>query len=291
MATAAGRSAGNQRLSLVLVGTPIGNLGDLSSRAIEVLRDADVIACEDTRHTRKLLTHAGITGKRLLAVHEHNETEAAAGLIALVQQGQTVALVTDAGMPGISDPGQRVVAAAVESGVEVDVVPGPSAALAALVLSGLPTDRFTFEGFLPRKGADRRARLAAIAASDATTVLYESPRRVAATLAELPPDRAVAVVRELTKLHQEVWRGSAGDAAAALAEPRGEYVIVVAPAPASTPTDITDDDILAALAEAGDDRKAAIAAVAKELGVPKRRVYALAQTTRSARSEAISSDE
>src|SRR5207302_1605670 len=178
--------------------------------------------------------HAGITGKRLVAVHEHNETEAAAGLIALIQQGQRVALVTDAGMPGISDPGQRVVAAAVEAGVEVDVVPGPSAALAALVISGLPTERFTFEGFLPRKGADRRARIAAIAASDATTVLYESPRRVLATLAELPSDRTVAVVRELTKLHQEVWRGTAGDAAGAIGEPRGEYVIVVAPVPAST---------------------------------------------------------
>jgi 16S rRNA (cytidine1402-2'-O)-methyltransferase len=279
---------------ILIVGTPIGNLGDLSPRAAEALRNADVIGCEDTRHTRKLLTHAGITGKKLVAVHEHNEAEAAARLVDMAREGQTVALVSDAGMPGVSDPGQRVVAAAVDAGVRVEVVPGPSAALAALVVSGLSTDRFSFEGFLPRKGGLRRQRLAVLAASEVTTVIFESPHRIKTTLADLPPDRPVAVARELTKIHEDVWRGLAGEAADAIGEPRGEYVIVVGPAPSAPAAEVTDDDIvgaLAALADAGEDRKAAIAAVAKTLAVPKRRVYELAQTTRSARKDATSSGE
>jgi 16S rRNA (cytidine1402-2'-O)-methyltransferase len=269
---------------LVLVGTPIGNLGDLSPRAVMALADADVVACEDTRMTRKLLTHAGIRARRLVAVHEHNEVAAAAGLVAAMQAGATVALVSDAGMPGISDPGSQLVAAAAAAGVVVDVVPGPSAVLAALVISGLPTDRFCFEGFLPRKGGERAARLAAIAAEPRTVVLYESPRRVAATIGNLitacGPDRPVAIGRELTKLHQELWRGTLADAAAwsASVEPRGEYVVVLGGA---LPDDreVDDADIEGALVQwlARDgDRKAAVAGVAHSLGVPKRRVYDIA---------------
>lgn len=269
--------------TLVVVGTPIGNLGDLPPRATQALADADLIACEDTRRTRALLTAAGIAAPRLLAVHEHNEAEQAARIVELVGSGKRVALVTDAGMPAVSDPGERVVAAVVAAGLPVEVVPGPSAALAALVVSGLPTARFAFEGFLPRKGADRRARLAAVADEPRTVVLYEAPHRLAATLADLVEacggDRRVAIARELTKLHEEVWRGTLADAVAHVAdvEPRGEHVLVLEGAPPPEPA--TADDVTAALRrrlDAGDDKKRAVAAVAAELGVPKRRVYAAA---------------
>jgi 16S rRNA (cytidine1402-2'-O)-methyltransferase len=267
---------------LVLVGTPIGNLGDLSPRAVEVLTHADVICCEDTRHTRKLLTHAGITPRRLLAVHDHNEHAAAPLIVAMAAQGSTVAVVSDAGLPGISDPGQRLVLAAVEAGLRVEVVPGPSAALAALVVSGLATDRFCFEGFLPRRGGERAARMAVIAAEPRTCVVFEAPHRVRQTAADLMAacggDRQVAVARELTKLHEEVWRGTLAGAVAHLAqrEPRGEYVLVVGAAPVSGAATAGPAEIEARLAErlaAGEDRKSAVAAVAIDLGVPKRAVY------------------
>jgi 16S rRNA (cytidine1402-2'-O)-methyltransferase len=279
---------------LVVVGTPIGNLGDLTPRAVEALAAADVIACEDTRVTRKLLTHAGITGKRLMAAHEHNEAAMAVRIAQLAADGATVALVSDAGLPGVSDPGERVVRAAADAGVTVEVVPGPSAALAALVVSGLPTDRFCFEGFLPRKGGERGARLASIAAEDRTVVLFESPRRVRATIAELASacgsDRLVAVARELTKLHEEVWRGSLGQATAWLngVEPRGEYVLVVGGKPAAEHAVPSEAEVEAALAgrlAAGEDSKAAVAEVASALGVPKREVYDVAvRLRRSAES-------
>jgi len=265
--------------SLVVVATPIGNLGDLSPRAAEALAAADVIACEDTRRSRKLLTAAGIAGKRLVAVHEHNEAEQAAQLVELIRGGSRVALVTDAGTPAVSDPGERVVAAAAAAGLPVEVVPGPSALLAALVVSGLPTERFVFEGFLPRKGGERTARLATVAAEPRTVVLYEAPHRVAATLRDLAGacggDRRVAVARELTKLHEEVWRGTLDKAVDGIGEPRGEYVLVVAGAPPRP--EATADDVTAALRrhlDAGTDKKTAVAAVASELDVPKRRVYA-----------------
>jgi 16S rRNA (cytidine1402-2'-O)-methyltransferase len=266
---------------LVLVGTPIGNLGDLSPRAAEALAGADVICCEDTRRTRKLLTHAGISARRLLAVHEHNEAAAAPSVVAMAQQGATVAVVTDAGLPGISDPGERLVRAAVEAGVRVEVVPGPSAAVAALVISGLPAERFCFEGFLPRKGGERTARLAAIAAESRTVVLFEAPHRVRQTVIDLASacggGRPVAVARELTKLHEEVWRGTLAESVDRLSErdPRGEYVLVVGGATASAP-EAGMPEIEARLTErlaAGEDRKAAVAAVAAELGVAKRQVY------------------
>ena len=266
---------------LVLVATPIGNLGDLSPRAVDALKDADVIACEDTRHTRKLLSASGISG-RLISVHEHNERAQTPYVLELVAAGQTVALVSDAGTPAISDPGARLVAAAVEAGARVTIVPGPSAVISALAVSGLPTDRFVFEGFLPRKGGDRSRRLEAIAAEDRTVVVYESPNRVGATLIDLAaacgPDRRVAVVRELTKLYEEIWRGRLGEAADHLgpAEARGEHVLVIEGAP---PAAADDDAVAAALRDelgAGASKKDAAAAVASALGVSKRHAYQLA---------------
>ena len=265
---------------LVLVGTPIGNLGDLSPRATSVLAGADVIACEDTRVTRKLLSHAGITPRRLISVHAHNEAATAGQVVDLVAGGATVAMVTDAGLPGISDPGERLVKAVTSAGLKVDVVPGPSAALAALVVSGLPTDRFCFEGFLPRKGEERAARLAAIAVEPRTVVLFESPRRVRQTVDDLGSvcgaSRPLVIGREMTKLHEEVWRGTMQGAVSWLSsvEPKGEYVLVVGGAPATATVD--DHAIESKLSDrlvAGDDPKTAVALVAGALGVPRRRVY------------------
>jgi 16S rRNA (cytidine1402-2'-O)-methyltransferase len=270
---------------LVLVGTPIGNLGDLAPRAVEALTAADVIACEDTRNLRKLLSASGVSthGKRLVVMADHNEPAAVRHVLDLLDKGQRVALVTDAGMPGVSDPGERVVAAAVNAGITIEVVPGPSAALAGLVLSGLPTQRFVFEGFLPRKGSGRTERLAAVKAEPRTVVLYEAPHRLRQTLADLcqacGPQRRVALARELTKLHEEVWRGTLESAVAhadAL-EPRGEYVVVLDGAPAPPPA--THDDIARALAHylaTGATKRDAIAAVSGDLNVPKRVVYAVA---------------
>jgi 16S rRNA (cytidine1402-2'-O)-methyltransferase len=277
---------------LVLVGTPIGNLGDLSPRAAAVLAAADVVCCEDTRHTRKLLTHAGITARRLVALHEHNETAAAPGLVAMAAGGAMVAVVSDAGLPGISDPGERLVRAAAAAGVRVEVVPGPSAVLAALVVSGLAADRFCFEGFLPRKGRERGVRLASIASEPRTIVLFEAPHRVRQTIAQLADvcggDRPVAMARELTKVHEEVWRGTLAGAVSYLAdrEPRGEYVLVVGGVPVTasgTAGPVEIETRLAARLAAGEDRKTAVAAVAVDLGVPKRAVYDVSVRLRSCR--------
>ena len=268
---------------LLVVGTPIGNLGDLTPRAVEALQSADVVACEDTRRTRALLSAAMITGKRLVAVHEHNEAARAGEIVRMLDEGRRVALVTDAGMPGISDPGQRVVAAVAGAGHRMEVVPGPAALVAALVVSGMATDRFVFEGFLPRKGTDRRRRIDGLVREHRTAVLYEAPHRVAVTVVDLlaacGADRPVALARELTKVHEEVWRGTLGAASDHLSTkvPRGEYVIVLGGAPEAAPA--SDADIEAALAgrlAAGDDRRGAVAAVASELDVAKRRVYELA---------------
>ncbi|MGH9079099.1 MAG: 16S rRNA (cytidine(1402)-2'-O)-methyltransferase, partial [Acidimicrobiales bacterium] len=197
--------------AIVLVGTPIGNLGDLSPRAVAVLGDADVIYCEDTRHSRKLLTHAGITGATLRSLHRHNEAQRVDEVVDAAMAGSTVAVVSDAGMPGIADPPSRLVAAAATAGVAVTVVPGPSAVVSALVASGMATDRFCFEGFLPRAGRQRRARLEELAAETRTPVVFEAPGRLAATLLDVAAvcgmERQVAVARELTKVHEEVWRG------------------------------------------------------------------------------------
>ncbi len=267
--------------TLVLVATPIGNLGDLSPRSSRALADADVIACEDTRRTRQLLSHEGIAaGGRLVTVNDHTEAAQVHALLARLDAGERVALVTDAGMPAVSDPGERLVAAAAAAGHRVEVVPGPSAALAALVVSGLPTGRFCFEGFLPRKGRARAGRLAELAIERRTTVLFEAPHRVRQTIADLgevvDPLRRVVIARELTKAFEEVWRGTLADAGIHLAatEPRGEYVVVLdgaGEAPPATAGDV--DDALRVRLDAGIDKKAAIAEVAAELDVPKRQVY------------------
>jgi 16S rRNA (cytidine1402-2'-O)-methyltransferase len=276
--------------TLVLVGTPIGNLGDLAPRAAEALASADVVCCEDTRRTGKLLSLAGIERRPFVVVNEHTEAREVPRIVARLARGERVVLVSDAGMPGVSDPGERLVAAAVAAGHPVEVVPGPSAALAALVVSGLPAGRFVFEGFLPRKGAGRAERLAAVAAERRTAVLYEAPHRVARTLSDLVgacgPDRRVAVARELTKLHEEVWRGSLADAAAWAAErePPGEIVLVVEGAPDDEPPD--DDavrDAVRAELAAGATARDAARAVADRLSVPRRRAYDIATAAASDR--------
>jgi len=268
--------------SLVLVATPIGNLGDLAPRAVEVLRDVDVIAAEDTRRTRALLTHAGVpAGRRLRAVHGHNERARTKAIVDEVQRGLRVAYVTDAGMPGISDPGARLVRACIDAGLPVEVVPGPSAALAALVLSGLPTARFAFEGFLPRKGRERQERLAAIAADTRTTVVFEAPHRVQETVDDLASAcgdaRQVAIARELTKLHEEVWRGSLADAREHVqaVSPRGEHVIVVAPHDGKVEAP-TEEDLAhgaRALIDEGVATRAAADFLASQFSVSRRRAY------------------
>src|SRR5690606_1267921 len=236
LAPAAGRPTRGQGVrpgALVLVATPIGNLRDLSPRAADELAGADVVCCEDTRRTGKLLSLAGIERRPLVVVNEHTEARETPRVLERLARGQRVVLVSDAGIPGVSDPGERLVAAAVRAGHTVEVVPGPSAALAALVVSGLPTGRFVFEGFLPRKGPARRERIAAVAAEPRTIVLYEAPHRLARTLADLAAacgaERRVAIARELTKLHEEVWRGTLGDAVAWVGErePPGEIVVVL----------------------------------------------------------------
>ena len=268
---------------LVLVATPIGNLGDLPPRAVEVLAAADVVACEDTRRTGRLLAAAGVRARALVAVHDHNEASQVGAVLGRLRAGDVVAVVTDAGTPGISDPGERLVRAAAQAGFEVRIVPGPSAAISGLVASGLPTSRFVFEGFLPRKGSGRAQRLAALAGEQRTLVLYEAPHRLARTLADLVAalggSRRVAIARELTKLHEEVWRGTLDEAVARaeLVEPRGEHVLVVDGAP--PPADVDDAQIVSAIDErlaAGASRRDAVAEVAHGLGVPKRRVYDLA---------------
>ena len=268
---------------LVLVGTPIGNLQDLSPRAVEVLAAADLVVCEDTRHTGRLLRAGGVSAKKLLAAHDHNEAAQIGTVLDHLRAGKSVAVVTDAGMPGISDPGERMVRAAADAGFEVVVVPGPSAAIAALVLSGLPTGRFSFEGFLPRSGSGRTERLGALVDERRTIVLYEAPHRLARTLADLAGvlggQRRVAIGRELTKLHEEVWRGTLGDAVvrAADVDPRGEHVIVVEGAPEQAAA--TDEELTTALRRLlgdGLSTRDAVAEVADAFDVPKRRVYDLA---------------
>ncbi len=272
---------------LVLVATPIGNLGDLSSRAVEALVAADVICCEDARRTGRLLQHAGVAHDRLVVVNDHTESRATAGVLRRLATGARVALVSDAGLPGLSDPGQELVAAAVAAGHRVEVVPGPSAGVAALVGSGLPTGRFAFEGFLPRKGSGRSQRLAEVSAEPRTVVLYEAPHRLVRTLDDLAAicggDRRVVVARELTKLHEEWFRGSL-DAArewCAASAPRGEVVVVLQGAPDRPAA--TDAEVAAAARAALTDGlsvRDAADRVADELGVPRRRAYRAAVDAR-----------
>jgi 16S rRNA (cytidine1402-2'-O)-methyltransferase len=274
------------RADLTLVATPIGNLGDLTPRAIETLRDVDVIAAEDTRRIRALLTHASIPASgRVRSLRAENEREVSDQLVGEMRRGARVAFVTDAGMPTISDPGDHLVRACIDAGLSVTCVPGPSALLTALALSGLPIDRFVFEGFLPRKGPARRERLGAIATEPRTVVFFESPRRIVATLDDLVagcgPSRRVVVARELTKIFEEVWRGPLGEATGSIAEqPRGEFVVVVEGA---QPGEIGDREVAAAvdraLSEGASPRDAATH-VAEELGVGRNRAYEMAISRR-----------
>jgi 16S rRNA (cytidine1402-2'-O)-methyltransferase len=269
---------------LILVATPIGNLGDLSPRAAAALRDADAICCEDSRRTGKLLLLAGIERRGpLLQVNDHTEASRIGDVLHRLARGERVAVVTDAGMPGISDPGERLVRAAAAAGHTIEVVPGPSAAVAALVASGLPTGRFAFEGFLPRKGAARTARLQTLTTEPRTIVVYEAPHRVARTLADLVDafgaDRRAAVARELTKLHEEVRRGTLGELAewARDREPPGEIVLVIDGAPeAEVADDHTIREALAAAMAQGLSKRDAAGRVATDLRVSKRRAYELA---------------
>jgi 16S rRNA (cytidine1402-2'-O)-methyltransferase len=228
--------------TLFVVGTPIGNLGDLAPRAVDTLAAVDLIAAEDTRRTGRLLAHLQLTDRSLVSFFEGNERERTEEVLRRLRDGATVALVTDGGMPTVSDPGFRLVRACATEGIDVRVVPGPSAAVAALAISGLPTDRFVFEGFLPRKAGERRVRLEALAFDPRTIVCFESPKRVRATLAEaleVLGDRPAAVARELTKLHEEVLRGSLSELTAALgaATLKGEIVVVIGGAVRPEPPD------------------------------------------------------
>lgn len=268
---------------LVLVSTPIGNLGDLSPRAVEALRQVALICCEDTRRTGRLLAHAGVSGVRMAVTNEHTEATRVQQVLELLDAGSSVAVVTDAGTPGISDPGSQLVRAVIDAGHRVSAVPGPAALVMALVVSGFDTTRFVFEGFLPRSGRERAARINDIAAERRTTVLYEAPHRMARTIADLAeacgPQRRVVIARELTKMHEETWRGTLHDAIGHVAavEPRGEHVLVVEGAAARE--EASDDVLLDALHAAlggGADRRTAIATVMAQHDASKRRVYEIA---------------
>lgn len=266
---------------LTLAATPIGNLGDLTDRVKEVLRQADIIAAEDTRSLHKLLHAAGVqTQATVVSHHEHNEVDSAAGLIDAVRSGQRVVFVPEAGMPAISDPGYRLTQEAIAANIPVTVAPGASAAITALVLSGLPTDRFAFEGFLPRKAGDKANVLSALADEARSLIFYESPHRTAATLESMVKvfgeDRLAAVARELTKFHEEIARGSLSELVewAQSKTLKGEIVIVVGPAPEAEPASFE-----AALAQVrtsvadGERLKSATREVAKRTGHSARELY------------------
>ncbi|WP_338779825.1 16S rRNA (cytidine(1402)-2'-O)-methyltransferase [Streptomyces sp. DG1A-41] len=268
--------------TLVLAGTPIGDIADAPPRLAEELAGADVVAAEDTRRLRRLTQALGVTPNgRVVSYFEGNETARTPELVEELVGGARVLLVTDAGMPSVSDPGYRLVAAAVERDVRVTAVPGPSAVLTALALSGLPVDRFCFEGFLPRKAGERLGRLREVAGERRTLVYFEAPHRLDDTLAAMAEvfgaERRAAVCRELTKTYEEVRRGGLGELAAWAAEGvRGEITVVVEGAPDTGPEDVGAEELVRRVRvreEAGERRKEAIAAVAVEAGVPKRVVF------------------
>ena len=269
---------------LWLVATPIGNLDDISPRAVSVLRAAKVICCEDTRHSGSLLKRINATPERLIVTNDHTEHDAIEEVLMLLSANEVVAVISDAGTPAISDPGERLVRAAVAAGHPVHATPGPVAFVVAATISGLPTDRIAFDGFLPRSGAERRERLTEVARERRTTVLYEAPHRLEKTLVDLADtcgdDRRVALTRELTKMHEEVWRGSLAEAVnhSRIVAPRGEYAIVIAPA-LNTEVEVTDEEIvreLAARTANGLSKRDAIDEVTAAFGVARKRVYAIA---------------
>jgi 16S rRNA (cytidine1402-2'-O)-methyltransferase len=264
---------------LYLVATPIGNLEDITYRAVRILGEVDLIACEDTRQTRKLLDHYGIQ-KPMISYHDHNEAERTEDLAARLRAGATIALVSDAGMPLVSDPGYRLVRAAVESGIAVAPLPGPSAALTALAASGLPTDAFHFGGFLPVKPGQRLKALEAIADEQATAIFYEAPHRVLESLEAIEQvlgARPIVVARELTKIHEEFLRGSAAEIRAQLEARdavKGEITILIGKATGPEPDDTPLPDAVEALVRDGTPRMDAIKQVARRRGLSKREVYA-----------------
>jgi 16S rRNA (cytidine1402-2'-O)-methyltransferase len=262
--------------TLFLVGTPIGNLGDMTDRARETLGAVDLVAAEDTRRTGTLLKRFGIRA-RMVSLHDANERERTPEVLDALRSGQDVALVSDAGMPGVSDPGFRLVRACVEVGVDVRVVPGPSAVVSALVVSGLPADRFVYEGFLPRRAGDRRRRLEELATEPRTIVLFESPRRVGAVLgdaAQILGDRRVAVARELTKLHEEVIRGTLSEVLPLVEDLKGEVVVVLEGRRDEPAADL-DDLVRQAreLVENGARKREAAAEVARRSGASANQIY------------------
>jgi 16S rRNA (cytidine1402-2'-O)-methyltransferase len=273
---------------LYIVATPIGNLEDITHRAVRILREADLIACEDTRQTRKLLDHYGVA-KPAVSYHEHNEAERAEELVRKLEEGQSIALVSDAGMPGISDPGYRVIKLAIERGMTVVPVPGPSALTAALVGSGLPIDAFEFHGFLPAKSGQRRTALETLRDAKHTVVVYEAPHRIRETLEDilaiLGPQRPVVVARELTKVHEEFIRGTAAEVLARIKERelKGEITLLIGSG-AGVATAVSAKTLAARLEEIMReqkvDEKAALKIIAKERGLSKSEIYREIQRTK-----------
>lgn len=268
---------------LTITATPIGNLEDLSPRAVSSLQSADLIACEDTRHTGLMLKRLGIAHGQLVSYHDHTSTKAREGLLKALSGGKAITLVSDAGTPLISDPGYRLVRACRERNIPVTTIPGPSAVLAALVISGLPTDRFHFAGFLPNTKNKKKKSLAKLLTIDATVVCYESAKRIGETLADIAriaPNRQCAVARELTKAYEESWLDEAHVLAAYFAEhgaPKGEIVLMFAP-PSDDENTISDDALIVMLKEAlkqGLSRRDAVKIVCQESGIGKTRVYDL----------------
>lgn len=275
-------SEGEKKPVLFLVGTPIGNLEDITLRALRTLKEVDLIACEDTRQTQKLLTHYNI-GTPTISYHEHNEMTRSAELVKKLEEGERVALVTDAGMPGISDPGYRLIALAIRHLIPVVPIPGPAAFLAALVASGLPTDSFRFSGFLPAKQGQRRELLESIRESPRTQVFYEAPHRISESLedvvAVLGPDRPVVIAREVTKMHEEFLRGRAEEVrdAAEFRELKGEITLLIGKAEAggrpAAGTPAVRERFRQIVAQEKLDEKAALKKVAKELGLSRSEAY------------------
>lgn len=263
---------------LYVVATPIGNMADITLRAVRVMGEVDVVAAEDTRTARKLLTHHGVR-TQLVSYHAHNEQQRTPELLARMQSGDSVAIVSEAGTPSISDPGYRLVQAAIDAGIDVEPIPGPSALLAALVVSGLPTDAFVFDGFLPRRGAERRRRLEALRDEPRTLVFFEAPHRLDACIGDVLDvlgDRPAALCRELTKMHEEVRRGSLSEIVAGIGRDpvRGEIVLVVSGLQDAATPDIDGavDEVLSRTTT-GESMREATRVVAAERGVPRRALY------------------
>ena len=267
---------------LYLVATPIGNLEDITLRAVRILGEADIVAAEDTRHTRKLLSHLGLS-KELWSYHQHSTTRVTEKIVEALQQGKNVALVSDAGMPCVSDPGQELVAAVRREGLSITVIPGPSAALSAYAVAGFAGDRFAFEGFLPTKQSERKQRLVALQGEERTLIVYEAPHRLARTLQDLHGvlgNREATLVRELTKMHEEILQSHLGDLVelCATREPRGEYVIVIAGADVlSPPTENPDSAIetYRLLLGEGYSRGDALREAARRSGLSRDSLYRL----------------